>query len=188
LCIDEPELNLHPKAQEKLASALGKLSDNIQVIISTHSPYILKSFDKATDVVYVFRNEESALPKKLDTLSILPFGPTLAEIQYFAYNLTPNDLHNELYGYLESKSLLTSFSNSKKWLDDRKLKKHALDNSIGIEDIDDDTKEKLKCDISLQGYIRHYIHHPENKENKKFTDEEIKQSINEMINIIQSQV
>jgi len=186
LCIDEPELNLHPKAQEKLASALGKLSDNIQVIISTHSPYILKSFKKGTDVVYVFRNEDPASPKKLDTLSILPFGPTLAEIQYFAYNLAPNDLHNELYGYLKSESLLTSFLNSKKWLDDRKLRKHALDNSIAIKDIDDITKESLKGDISLQEYIRHSIHHPENKGNDNFTDEEIEQSINEMITVIQS--
>ncbi len=164
LCIDEPELNLHPKAQEKLSIALSKLSENIQIIISTHSPYTLKSFNKSSDIVYIFRKNKIADPEKLDKLSVLPFGPTLAEIQYFAYDLTPNDLHNELYGYLESESKLT-FKNSKKWFNDKYQKEE---------------------DVSLQKYIRHFIHHPENTNptNIKPTDLEIQQSIKEMISKI----
>ncbi|MDH4330553.1 MAG: ATP-binding protein [Candidatus Moranbacteria bacterium] len=163
LCIDEPELNLHPKAQEKLAFALGKLSGDMQVIISTHSPYILKSFRKKSDTVHVFKNDQFANPGKLDHLSVLPFGPTLAEIQYFAYDLTPNDFHNELYGYLESQSKLGIFSKTKSWFNDRKQTTQV---------------------VSLQEYIRHSIHHPENTRNTKYTDSEIKQSIEEMINAI----
>ncbi len=187
LCIDEPELNLHPRAQERLAVALSKLSENIQIVVSTHSPYMLRSFNKDSDVVYVFEDSKSASPKVLEKLSVLPFGPTLAEIQHFAYRLRPNDLHNELYGYLHSESLLTSFVPSKRWLDDRKLKRYAEDNSIDIESIDDATKEGLKYDVSLQEYVRHSIHHPENEENLDFTDEEIERSIQEMIILIQSQ-
>lgn len=167
LCIDEPELNLHPKAQEKLAKALSKLSDNIQIIISTHSSYTLKYFKKDSDTVYVFKDGLVANPEKLSELSILPFGPTLAEIQYFAYNLTPNDLHNELYGYLESESVL-SFLNTKTWI------KENRDGST------------LNKSVSLQEYIRHTIHHPENTRNVKFSDMEISQSIKEMVVVINS--
>jgi predicted ATP-dependent endonuclease of OLD family len=184
LCIDEPELNLHPIAQEKLGIALSKLSENIQVIVSTHSPFMLKSFKKKSDAVYVFKDNPHTNLKKLDTLSVLPFGPTLAEIQYFAYNLTPNDLHNELYGYLESESLLSSFLPTKRWLDERRLKTYAKQNDVSIENIDEEIKESLKFDIHLQGYIRHSIHHPENEYNERFTAEEIKQSIDEMIQVI----
>lgn len=167
LCIDEPELNLHPKAQERLAKALSKLSDNIQIIISTHSPYTLKSFKKDLDTVYVFKDGLVANPGKLSELSILPFGPTLAEIQYFAYNLTPSDLHNELYGYLESENAL-SFSNTKTWI---------------RENRDGST---LNESVSLQKYIRHTIHHPENTRNAAFSDMDISQSIKEMIVVVNS--
>lgn len=183
LCIDEPELNLHPRAQEKLALALNKLSANIQIIVSTHSPYILKSFNKDSDKVYIFEEGANANIKLLEKLSVLPFGPTLAEIQHFAYKLTPHDLHNELYGYLESESKL-SFTNTKRWLDERDLIRYATKNNTTKETVSDIDKENLKKDVSLQTYIRHSIHHPENIWNTKPTEAEIQQSITEMINVI----
>jgi len=182
LCIDEPELNLHPRAQEKLALALSKLSKNIQIIVSTHSPYMLRSFKKDADKVYIFEEGKSATVKVLDKLSILPFGPTLAEIQYFAYNLTSHDLHNELYGYLQAES--KTFDNSRRWLNEDKLKIYATGKGVDINTISDTEKERLKFDVSLQVYIRHSIHHPENTRNDKPTEAEIYQSITEMINIL----
>src|SRR5690606_30726868 len=38
--IDEPELHLHPKAQDKLMELLLNESKDKQIILSTHSPYI----------------------------------------------------------------------------------------------------------------------------------------------------
>jgi predicted ATPase len=185
LCIDEPELNLHPTAQTKLAEALQKISANIQIIVSTHSPYMLKSFRKKADSVYVFKSAEFADSSKLETVSILPFGPTLAEIQYFAYNLKPNDLHNELFGYLEAESRL-KFDNTKKWLDERDLKRFAKEKGISVAEMTTTQKNNLKKDVSLQTYIRHYIHHPENTHNREFTEAEMGQSIQEMITAIKS--
>ena len=46
LMIDEPELNLHPECQRKLAMLLAKLVNyGIQVFITTHSDYIIKEFN-----------------------------------------------------------------------------------------------------------------------------------------------
>ncbi len=61
-------------------------------------------------------------------------------------------------------------------MDDRKLK--------GGETRE--KKEKLKNDVSLQEYIRHSIHHPENIENDKYSDEELRKSTQEMIDLIKN--
>jgi len=41
MIIDEPELSLHPSAQRKLLRILAEYSQNRQIIISTHSPYMI---------------------------------------------------------------------------------------------------------------------------------------------------
>lgn len=46
LIIDEPEVHLHPEWQIKYAEVICKLvNKNIPVLISTHSPYMLKAFE-----------------------------------------------------------------------------------------------------------------------------------------------
>jgi predicted ATPase len=46
LIIDEPEINLHPENQVKIARVLAKLSNmGINVIVSTHSDYIIREFN-----------------------------------------------------------------------------------------------------------------------------------------------
>ncbi len=42
IIIDEPELSLHPSAQRKLITVLAEYSQQRQIIISTHSPYMIK--------------------------------------------------------------------------------------------------------------------------------------------------
>lgn len=46
LIIDEPELNLHPDNQRKLAKILAQVANRgVRVILSTHSDYIIKEFN-----------------------------------------------------------------------------------------------------------------------------------------------
>ena len=46
LMIDEPELNLHPENQRKLARLLAMLvNEGIQVFVTTHSDYIIREFN-----------------------------------------------------------------------------------------------------------------------------------------------
>ena len=46
LMIDEPELNIHPKNQRKIARLLAKLVNaGLNIVISTHSDYIIREFN-----------------------------------------------------------------------------------------------------------------------------------------------
>ncbi len=46
ILIDEPELSLHPKWQQRIVDVYRKIGKNNQIIIATHSPYILGSVRK----------------------------------------------------------------------------------------------------------------------------------------------
>ncbi|MCK4524851.1 MAG: AAA family ATPase [Candidatus Andersenbacteria bacterium] len=180
LFIDEPELCLHPQAQMKLLKSLLELSKTKQIFIATHSPYFFKNQFLKDIGFFIFKRESD---QKIEILSIkdknwclFPWSPSWGEINYIAYNLPTIEFHNELYGYLESeyKDKLNRIQKTKKWLDDRKV----------TEGMTNEEKDAQKNDVSLQMYIRHSMHHPENKNNNDFTDQELKQSINEMINIL----
>ena len=58
LCIDEPELGLHPRVLPGLAGLFRIASARTQVLIATHSPYFLSHF--ALDEIAVMRREQGA--------------------------------------------------------------------------------------------------------------------------------
>jgi len=59
VCIDEPELGLHPDMINTLYRAIEHAAETSQVIISTHSPHLLDYFNLSN--IHVFeKNEENA--------------------------------------------------------------------------------------------------------------------------------
>lgn len=54
ILIDEIELHLHPKWQQKVILLLQKKFKNIQFIITTHSPHVLSTVDK--DSIYIIKS------------------------------------------------------------------------------------------------------------------------------------
>lgn len=76
LIIDEPELNLHPDNQRKVARLLGRLARNgIKVLISTHSDYVIREINNLimldADVQgdlrrkYGYRDDETLSPSSV---------------------------------------------------------------------------------------------------------------------------
>ncbi|MFK7948979.1 MAG: AAA family ATPase [Saprospiraceae bacterium] len=64
IIIDEPELNLHPDNQRKIARFIGRLiNEGFQVVISTHSDYIIKELNNMIMLSKAKENQE--LVKKL---------------------------------------------------------------------------------------------------------------------------
>lgn len=58
MCIDEPELGLHPRVLPVLAGLFRLASARTQVLITTHSPYFLSHFN--LDEIAVMRKEDGA--------------------------------------------------------------------------------------------------------------------------------
>ncbi len=74
LMIDEPEMNLHPESQRKLARLLATLVNiGIKVYITTHSDYIVKEISTLIvlnqDVSYIKKIAEHAKYSKLELLN-----------------------------------------------------------------------------------------------------------------------
>lgn len=175
MLIDEPELHLHPAILDIFVKLLLEYSKNSQIIMSTHSPLLIKQlFSRANiNVKILVRTNGIVGLEKMNSL-VLPYI-SANEINYLAFGLATDEYHNELYGYIQEvcqaytaeqfdKLLETKgVSRSKTW------KKKQNDGRV------------VDQQVSLQTYIRHSIHHPENKLNQRFVLGELDRSIKEMI-------
>ena len=67
VCIEEPELGLHPDILPGLAALLREASDRCQVIVTTHSDVIVDALtDTPESVVVCEKNEGQTTLKRLD--------------------------------------------------------------------------------------------------------------------------
>lgn len=168
--IEEPETSQHPNHQRKLIEAFIELSnsDNTQILLTTHSPSIVKLLQ--FDHIKLIKND----PQK-EVVNVqcneLPY-PSLNEVNFLAFGESNDEYHNELYGFIESEKLLTEYINGKPKISYTRVSRNG------------DTRKEKKV---ISEYIRHQIHHPENTENKRYTDQQLQESIDDMRVFIQSQ-
>lgn len=180
--IEEPETSQHYEHQVLLINSLLDLSEkeNTQVIITTHSSQIVKRIEKS-NIRQIIDSEKG---KNIIPISngVLPYV-SLNEINYITYNEISVEYHNELYGYIQYKASLIDSNNGKEkefesWL-------HSLGINFTKQWVrvqNNIPKPPYPC--TLCTYVRNCIHHPENKENLDYTNDELTNSINEMINLI----
>jgi ABC-type glutathione transport system ATPase component len=106
IIIDEPELNLHPDNQRKIARFIGRLiNEGFQVVISTHSDYIIKELNNMImlskakgnneDLIEKlgFRGDELLKPEQVQALlfTLDSRKPTDIEITEEGFNVTTID-------------------------------------------------------------------------------------------------
>jgi predicted ATPase len=60
VCLEEPELGMHPDAIRMLAELLIQASERMQLIVTTHSDALIDQFSEAPDSVIVFEKEEGS--------------------------------------------------------------------------------------------------------------------------------
>jgi predicted ATPase len=67
ICIEEPELGLHPDALAKLAELMKEASQRTQLIVTTHSDILVDEFTDDPESVVTFEKfGESTVAKRLD--------------------------------------------------------------------------------------------------------------------------
>lgn len=181
LFIDEPEICLHPKGQQKLFEALLKISKYRQVFVSTHSPYFLANQYLKNMGLFIFKKSNfynQVQSAELDYM--FPWSPTWGELNFKAYDLATVDFHNELYGYLQELSKNRTEKDFESWLfleNISKTKKWAKE----IKGV-----AQPENDVTLMTFIRNHIHHPENivMQSNKYNEVELENSIKIMIELI----
>ncbi len=165
ILIDEPELHLHPEIQKKFVEFLMEISKDFQVILTTHSPILVKQImynDKIKSMVINKQKEISSINNlKLSYLSS-------NEINYIAFGLATEEYHNELYEEIKS---IHGISDNYK----------SFDNNYFIKEKGEEKKYPWKDhqnEVSIHTFIRNQIHH--RKENGEPTYNDLKKSIDFM--------
>jgi len=104
IAIDEPEVSLHPQAQRRLYTILRELSATRQIVVATHSPWLvpLDALDSGATIVRAFLGTETA------RLCQLSFETGLALQQLSRNRLSPLTLGLEAREsfFLEDRLLL----------------------------------------------------------------------------------
>lgn len=169
--IEEPETSQHPSHQRKLIEAFKELSqsENTQVLLTTHSPSIVKLLD--FEHLKLIKKEPTKEVVSVER-SELPY-PSLNEVNFLAFGESNDEYHNELFGYIESEQLLNDYKNEKPTITYIRVKPNG------------DLLEEQKI---VSEYIRHQIHHPENVENAPYTAEQLESSIGAMRTFVQEQL
>ena len=158
LAFEEPETHLHPSAQLEMYETIKALSDNprYQVIITTHSPFIVKELAKdGIEPIVVNQKEgskESEIVQKSDR--VLPYV-SMNEYIYIAFDEPSIEYHIELYGYLQNK-LNKNVQEIDNWLKSSGVVKNT--HLFGW--FDTNRLEKTKDKKSLPYCVRNNIDHP----------------------------
>ena len=193
--IDEPETFLHPIAQNKLIDSLNKLSEQNQVFITTHSPYLLKNFN-SNNKLSIFSREQYTLRITEDVnLNMFPHSPTWGEINYKAFNMPSVEFHIDLFGFLHKKANDTNktYDSGSKTVSPSIISFDQWQYEKNPEfSTDENHQNKFRnyTDMSMTTYIRNYIDHPgDDSDNIRLspTLEEITKSIENMLNILDTE-
>ena len=181
ILIDEPELSMHPQWQKDIMSYYKNLFlkdgvQNVQIIIATHSEYILQSAleDKDNSLIITLNDINGKIEsRKIVSPNVLP-SITLAETNYIAFGIISTDYHIQLYGYLQNKTgTESSVKDCDYYISQSSLYKHNIHNKVSSY-----KKNKYK---TLPTYIRNAIDHPSSTNN--YTYEELKCSTELLIEL-----
>lgn len=186
--VDEPENDWHPQLQIEFSKNFMP-NTNKQIIIATHSPFIVESFLKyhrqETLLIWI-RKDDGALNishlLKGNESFVLP-SISLAEINYLVYGIKSIDYHCMLYGtlqnlYIDEDVKFTSIS-----CFDKKLIQLAPETQYIKTN---DPHRMFQPKTSLMTYVRNCIDHPENAARIKYTNSELELSIHKLRELIKA--
>lgn len=149
ILIDEPELHLHPSIQNKFVEFLLKISNTVQIIITSHSPLLVKQFSYNDFVKIIIMKTDGNYAKIEDRkLSYISSNET----NYLAFNLPTEEYHNELYEELKNKH-------------GQNLNIKDFDNSFFILAKGESKNYPWKGnpnEVSIHTFVRNQIHHRSN--------------------------
>ena len=207
LAIEEPEISLHPSQQRDIVQRLRDILNlpYTQVIISTHSPYIVNELDEKS--ITILKRKKDSNGNELDEIDPNPLKDRLlnhylCEINYLAFEEASYDYHVALFGLMQNlintklgfcdvehvdknclknepfKSLTSFHTYFRTGKNEQLIEKTSDKNET------DPLKKYVHEEHSLQYCVRNYIDHPHDM-NRAFGEMKmVDTSIKQMFNII----
>lgn len=179
--VEEPEAHLHPRMQQKVMEVLSSAVSDAQFFVATHSPYIIEQHLSSSTVILATRDgaEISLMNRAPQTWLFRP--PTWSEISYYAYCLPTFEFHNQLYGWIQEKSENRSERDIETY-----FLRHGMELSKKWIKVKSDGSRGQPYDVTLMTYIRNFTHHPENRHNATYSQNDLSSSIRKMLEITES--
>jgi len=180
LLLDEPEMFLHPEAQQNFRDemiAIASKNNNV-VMISTHSMYMIHK--KHIDRCFAVEKKQEGKAKEFKT-SIVQLSPdvmSFARINYSIFNIPTAEYHTELYGRLHAKLIDETADTEPAPYSAADFDKHYFEKEKKVPWKRMRGGKEVTEQYSIHSYIRHSIHHPENNlGNAPYDDEQLRASI-----------
>ena len=185
--IEEPETSQHADFQRALINALKDLARRpfVQVLITTHSSTIVKELPHQN--LRMITNAAGDVRVCDVERGLLPYV-SLNEASYLAFDGEASvEYHDELYGHLQHLAMQDDEDNYKEHKFDTWLTGKGLVQDKIWKRIEKDGRV-TPCNRTLSTYVRNSIHHPENRENTPYTQEQLKNSIEGLRGVLANSV
>ena len=194
ILIDEPEISLHPKWQNKILKYYQTLFTDpatrnmqVQLIITTHSERILSSAFEDLDNtrIIILKNENGFISSaSVNTYKVLP-TVTSAESTYLAYDVATVDYHIELYSHIQHINTAVAGEMNVKQTDDYILDSNSYDATKHERPHSfTNSRNHITNYMTLPTFIRNRIDHPD--PNDPYTYNQLRTSIDLMREIIRN--
>jgi hypothetical protein len=169
ILIDEAELHLHPSLQEDFVKVILEFSKQAQIILTTHSPLLVKqiAMSEIINIKILGKDSNGNLEVSKMNNKVLPYA-SANEINFIAFNLPTEEYHNELYEEL-------------KFLKGENKDLKVFDSEFFVSEKGENKNSYWMSrpnEVSTHTFIRNQIHHQ--KDNGKPDFETLKKSIIKM--------
>lgn len=175
--IEEPETSQHADFQRALIGAFKTLSaiPSVQILLTTHSSHIVKEL--SFENLRVVKQTSGVTSVSIVTdRGVLPYA-SLNEASYLAFGCEASvEYHDELYGYLQSRACEDNPQCEHEDQFERWLVQHGVQKTERWIRVRNGVPQPAYS-ATLPTYVRNSIHHPENVENDRVANQQIKDSI-----------
>ena len=207
--IDEIEISLHPNQQRVIVNILKELSKHFQIIITTHSPIIVKEMGANINSIKVLTqngvenltNNRKKCIVHYDSANKDDGYVSINEINYIAFDEPSIEYHIELFGYMQERSTYERISDVDTWLEhktvDASLRFDDNGTDDGFVDTSNQLVKKIGCwtrvggtndgrheNSTLPVCVRNNIDHPDSRNN--YFNDKVERSIKLMRSVIEN--
>lgn len=164
--LDEPEAFLHPRAQIQLAKVISEIAKEKQIVVSTHSPYMLEGANIHNGEILHFKlNKDGAT--QIAPITI-PEDADFSVIAYKVYGTNGEQYHNFLYEKLkegEEEQKRAAGNPDFGFNNHTSFSSHLTEKHAYLKKTYPNTAKKDNpLEVILPVFIRSCIHYPQNKE------------------------